>query len=357
MAIDGIYDTGTISVNAGATAVTGVGTAWTTVGITPGDTFEAGGLIGLVESVTDNTHLTLTRAWPGASNLSGVGYQIVENSWLRSAISTSQRQIGRIVNILNGTGYIYPVAAGGTPDNSLGEDGQYAFDLTNNLLWKKVGGVWTGPTSIGSVINADVAAVVDVTAKSTYSGQTVYSELGLSLNDYLNVKTKLYGFGADCVTANPANRDFYVYDYVAQKFCMYIDPQLNVGFGGFGVSTFPQSVVDVKATAQSHPDSWANNLRLRDSAYPSIYITETTNSNGAIIGYQSTALNFAVNYSSSLYYRMRIDALKGVVLLPPSSVTPSNNGDLVFEATNNTTLKLKYKGSDGTVRSATLTLS
>lgn len=148
MAIDGIYDTGTISVNAGATAVTGVGTAWTTVGITPGDTFEAGGLIGLVESVTDNTHLTLTRAWPGASNLSGVGYQIIENSWLRSDISTAQRQIGRIVNILNGTGYIYPVAAGGTPDNSLGEDGQYALDFDNSIWWKKVGGIWGSPNYI-----------------------------------------------------------------------------------------------------------------------------------------------------------------------------------------------------------------
>ena len=145
MAIDGIYDTGTISVNAGATAVTGVGTAWTTVGIMAGDTFEAGGLIGIIESVTDNTHLTLTRGWPGASNLSGVGYQIIEDSWLRSAISTTQRQIGRIVNILNGTGYIYPVAAGGTPDNSLGEDGQYAQDFDNGKWWKKASGVWGSP--------------------------------------------------------------------------------------------------------------------------------------------------------------------------------------------------------------------
>ena len=151
MAIEGIYDTGTISVNAGATAVTGVGTAWATVGITPGDKFEAGGLIGIIESSTDNTHLTLTRGWPGASNLSGAGYQIIEDSWLRSAISTTQRQIGRIVNILNGTGYIYPVAAGGTPDNSLGEDGQYAQDFENGKWWKKAAGVWGNPYKVNYV--------------------------------------------------------------------------------------------------------------------------------------------------------------------------------------------------------------
>lgn len=42
---------------------------------------------------------------------------------------------------------------------------------------------------------------------------------------------------------------------------------------------------------------------------------------------------------------------------PLASITPSNIGELVFEATNNTTITVKYKGSDGTVRSGTLTLS
>src|SRR3990167_3630296 len=41
---------------------------------------------------------------------------------------------------------------------------------------------------------------------------------------------------------------------------------------------------------------------------------------------------------------------------PGTSVTPVNNGDIVFEFTNNTTLTIKGKGSDGTVRSGTITL-
>ena len=40
-----------------------------------------------------------------------------------------------------------------------------------------------------------------------------------------------------------------------------------------------------------------------------------------------------------------------------SSHNPGNVGEMVFEATNDTTLKVKVKGSDGVVRSATLTLS
>jgi len=44
-------------------------------------------------------------------------------------------------------------------------------------------------------------------------------------------------------------------------------------------------------------------------------------------------------------------------LRPSSSLTPSANGDLCIEATNNTTLTFRLKGSDGTVRSGTVTLA
>jgi len=46
-----------------------------------------------------------------------------------------------------------------------------------------------------------------------------------------------------------------------------------------------------------------------------------------------------------------------LTLTPSDSITPFSNGDLVIEATSNTALTFKFKGSDGTVRSAVLTLS
>lgn len=49
--------------------------------------------------------------------------------------------------------------------------------------------------------------------------------------------------------------------------------------------------------------------------------------------------------------------LTAPVLIPASSVTLATNGDLAFEATNNTTLTIRYRGTDGTTRSATLTLT
>ena len=65
----------------------------------------------------------------------------------------------------------------------------------------------------------------------------------------------------------------------------------------------------------------------------------------------------------TLATRIDIDA-NGVVNVagdfihsPSTSKNPTANGELLFEATNDTTITVKLKGSDGVVRSATLTLS
>jgi hypothetical protein len=58
-------------------------------------------------------------------------------------------------------------------------------------------------------------------------------------------------------------------------------------------------------------------------------------------------------YLGNLAY-MNADA---VVVQPQASATPNGVRDMVFQLTNDTTLVVKVKGSDGTVRSATLTLA
>lgn len=87
-------------------------------------------------------------------------------------------------------------------------------------------------------------------------------------------------------------------------------------------------------------------------------------------GNSSNIMAFAVNNSE----RMRIstagrvgiaenapdyqlDVNGAIGFTPGSSVTPVDNGDVVFELTNNTTLTIKAKGSDGVVRSVALTLA
>lgn len=52
-----------------------------------------------------------------------------------------------------------------------------------------------------------------------------------------------------------------------------------------------------------------------------------------------------------------ITATVPLVQKPSASATPPTNGDLMFEATSNTSLTVKLKGTDGTVRSVVLTLA
>lgn len=47
----------------------------------------------------------------------------------------------------------------------------------------------------------------------------------------------------------------------------------------------------------------------------------------------------------------------GLTIVPPASTTPTVNGQLTFEATSNTSVTLRLKGTDGTVRSVVLTLA
>jgi hypothetical protein len=68
----------------------------------------------------------------------------------------------------------------------------------------------------------------------------------------------------------------------------------------------------------------------------------------------TSAGNVGINETSPDY---KLDVNGSFGFSPGSSVTPVDNGDVVFELTNNTTLTVKAKGSDGTVRSGTIALS
>lgn len=68
----------------------------------------------------------------------------------------------------------------------------------------------------------------------------------------------------------------------------------------------------------------------------------------------ASAGNVGINETAPDY---RLDVNGTFGFTPGASVTPVDNGDVVFELTNNTTLTVKAKGSDGVVRSVALTLA
>ena len=55
--------------------------------------------------------------------------------------------------------------------------------------------------------------------------------------------------------------------------------------------------------------------------------------------------------------RSNLYVLGDVTTSPSASVTPANNGDLMVQATSNTQITFKLKGTDGTVRSGSITLA
>jgi hypothetical protein len=76
-----------------------------------------------------------------------------------------------------------------------------------------------------------------------------------------------------------------------------------------------------------------------DSSVERVRFTETG------VGIATTAPEYALDVAGAIGFT------------PGASVTPAQNGDVVFELTSNTSLTVKAKGSDGTVRSVVLTLA
>lgn len=84
-----------------------------------------------------------------------------------------------------------------------------------------------------------------------------------------------------------------------------------------------------------------------------LYLAAHGFSNGLAIS--SSSIHPVAPASSSV--GKAANPFSNIFLRPSASLTPAANGDLTIEATNDTTLTLKLKGSDGTVRSGTITLS
>lgn len=81
----------------------------------------------------------------------------------------------------------------------------------------------------------------------------------------------------------------------------------------------------------------------------------TADSRSCIHGVNFTGITFSGSAFKSQGFE--VSPTGSLVITPGASKTPANNGEVVFELTSNTSLRIKAKGSDGTVRSVTLTLA
>lgn len=88
MPITSVYATGSVSVSAQGTEVTGAGTSWIGAGIREGDMFWAAGLFVKVLELVDDTHLTLAHPWPGPQLIS-VPYEVHYTPDAQRVLSTA----------------------------------------------------------------------------------------------------------------------------------------------------------------------------------------------------------------------------------------------------------------------------
>ncbi|RZN21126.1 hypothetical protein [Bradyrhizobium sp. Leo121] len=137
------YSTGTVSVANGDTVIVGSSTIWSAANARAGDVIIVDDLPAVeIKDVSDTTHLTLWSPWTGGAK-SGVNYKIIQKSPLRFAGADAMASVSKMVAALNTDGFYVFVAPDLTePDPSLGEEDQFALQVSTGKLWLKTGGVW-----------------------------------------------------------------------------------------------------------------------------------------------------------------------------------------------------------------------
>lgn len=136
------YSTGTVSVSAGGTTVTGTGTIWSGTNVRPGDILQIGNFQTIISDVVDTDTLTIP-PWGGGAQ-TDAAYAIWQWHPQRVVGAQTMQTVDQLVAAINTTGFFVFVGSTETvPDPSLGNDGQYASQPTTGKTWVKSGGVWT----------------------------------------------------------------------------------------------------------------------------------------------------------------------------------------------------------------------
>lgn len=105
MALLADYTTGTVSVSANGTAVTGVGTAWQAARFQEGDWLIANGWVNVIASVNSNTSITLAQPWRGGA-LTNAAYRLR----YMSDGSRASAQARQLIDLLGGSGNLEALA-------------------------------------------------------------------------------------------------------------------------------------------------------------------------------------------------------------------------------------------------------
>ena len=159
----------------GSPSVTGTATAWI-ANAAEGDgiSFDGGSTWYEVASVTNNTTLTLSTSYAGAT-ASGLTYAIDRRSTRRSMTSELYQVVS---NLIQSAVRLYSTT--GVPSNSIGSDGSLAFDSTAEKFYQKSAGSWDAGTSVRGSPGAAASVAVGSTTTLPSGSSAAVANSGTS---------------------------------------------------------------------------------------------------------------------------------------------------------------------------------
>ncbi|MCP1915695.1 hypothetical protein J2R96_008175 [Bradyrhizobium elkanii] len=139
------YSTGTVTIAANGTTVTGAGVIWSDVNALPGDVLQVGDFQTVITDKTDTSHL-IVPPWGGGAQ-AGAVYTIWKVSPLRFAGAQAMQFVNDLVAKLNSSGLLWYLPEGYTDPNDIvpamtADDGQGILRIDTGSLWVMQGGTW-----------------------------------------------------------------------------------------------------------------------------------------------------------------------------------------------------------------------
>lgn len=130
----------------------------------------------------------------------------------------------------------------------------------------------------------------------------------------------------------------------------------NINFDRTILSVKPDRSIEFYGRVGMQIATWHGSA---DSGSPAGRFHFYNNDATLINGYGADPIQLMSNYAAAITYNTSRGLISngGLTCKPPTSTTPIANTELTFERTSNTTLTLKLKGDDGTIRSVALTLT